>query len=72
MTARMAAKYTTTMHVLGERMGDRSRGASALEYVGMILIAALIVGAVWTAVKDQAIGEKVSSAISKILTGSGK
>jgi len=72
MTARMAAKYTTTMHMLGERMGDRTRGASALEYVGMILIAAFIVAAVWGAMQNAGIEKKVDAAVEKILKVGGE
>lgn len=49
MTARMAAKYQTTKHVMSERLGRGERGADALEYVGMLVVAGLILAALWTA-----------------------
>lgn len=70
MTAMMAAQMTTVMHVMTGRLKEE-RGASALEYVGMILVAALVVGGVWTAVNGNDIPGKVSTAISEILGGGG-
>lgn len=68
MTAMMAAQLTTVMHVMNVRLKEE-RGATALEYVGMILVAALIVGAVFTAIREVELGTKISDAIGKILGG---
>lgn len=66
MTAKLAANFTTALVTLRDR---KETGATALEYVGMILVAALVVGAVWGAIKNQGIDEKVATAVTKILTG---
>jgi Flp pilus assembly pilin Flp len=52
-----------------ERHDDAGQGA--LEYVGALVIAALLVVGVYTAVNGQigTIGSAVTNAISKILTG---
>lgn len=68
MTAMMAAQLTTVMHVMNVRLKEE-RGASALEYVGMILVAALVVGAVFSVVRDAGVKSEITSAINKILGG---
>lgn len=65
----IAARMMTTLNTLRSRQAER--GASALEYVGLVLIAALIVGAVWTAINAAGIDSKISDAVTKILTGGG-
>lgn len=67
MTAKLAAKFTTTMHALEER---REAGATGLEYAGMILVAAIVVGAIFAAVQGVDVQGKVKTAIDKILPGS--
>jgi hypothetical protein len=46
---------------------DKEAGQGALEYVGMILVAALIAGGVWAALKGVDVTGKVSDAVNKIL-----
>ena len=67
MTAKLAAKLTTAT----TRLTDREKGASALEYVGMVVIAALIIGFVYTALTGADIGGKLKSAVDAILSGHG-
>lgn len=70
MTAMMTAQMTTVMHVLTGRLKEE-RGATALEYVGMILVAAIVVGAVFTAINGVDVAGKVSTAVNEILGGGG-
>ncbi len=58
-------KLVATMQALKER---REKGADALEYVGMVLIAAFVVGTLVAAVQAAGLQAKVSEAINKILT----
>lgn len=66
MTAKLAANFTTTLATLRER---NEAGATALEYAGMILVAALVVGAVFTAISGVDVAGKVTAAVAKILPG---
>lgn len=45
------------------------RGASALEYVGLVLIAALILGALWAVFNALGLQTKIQNAVNQILTG---
>ena len=65
MTAKLAARYNTTMHVLKER---REAGATGLEYAGMIAVAALVVALIWTAIQGSGIEGKISEAIDKLFS----
>ncbi len=65
----LAARFQTAKHVVWERLAQRERGASALEYVGMVLVAAVIVGAVYGAVQGDVIKTAVGNAIKTIVTG---
>lgn len=49
------------------QMVRRDRGASALEYVGMVIVAAIVVGAVIAAIKEADLQSKLTDAINKIL-----
>jgi pilus assembly protein Flp/PilA len=53
----------------GRLEGNRDRGATALEYVGMIVVAAIIVVAITGAVKGANIGGTVTSKIAEIFKG---
>ena len=44
MTAKLAAKYTTTIATLRDQ---REAGATGLEYAGMIAVAALVVALIY-------------------------
>ena len=50
-----------------ERTSDKGQGT--IEYVGMILIAALLVVGVLTALKDKDLGGAVSRAVDSVLNG---
>lgn len=47
------------------------KGQGAAEYAGIIVIVAIIVGAVATSVSEVNVGEKVKTALTTILSGSG-
>jgi hypothetical protein len=52
---------------IDEMRERRDRGQGTLEYVGMIAVAALLIGVVVTAFADgSSIGEKVSNAIETV------
>ncbi|MBL8931206.1 MAG: hypothetical protein JNL54_13880 [Kineosporiaceae bacterium] len=67
MSHKLAARFVTTMHLLRDR---REAGAAGLEYAGMVIVAALIVVAVYGAIDGADIAGKVSDAVNKILNGS--
>lgn len=67
MTNKIAAKFTVAHHALNQRMSDQERGASALEYVGMIVVAALLVVAIVTGIDTDAVKESVGEQVDKIL-----
>lgn len=62
-----AARMMVTLHVLKARYADRERGASALEYVGMVILAALLVVAVITAINPANIKGTVTEKVNEIL-----
>ena len=57
---------TDVMTTLAAR---RERGADALEYVGMVVLAALIVGAIVGVVNQDTIGNAMEQAVTQILGG---
>ena len=57
---------TDVMTALAAR---RERGADALEYVGMVVLAALIVGAIVGVVNQETIGKAMEDAVTKIVGG---
>lgn len=57
---------TDVMTALAAR---RERGADALEYVGMVVLAALIVGAIVGVVNQDTIGNAMKQAVTQILGG---
>jgi hypothetical protein len=67
----MTRMYVATkIRLLNAVEGRKDEGQGALEYVGLILIAAFIVLAVWAAVKDAEIATKISGKVKEI-TGIG-
>lgn len=70
MQSFIAAHFIATMHVLKTRQSER--GASALEYVGMVILAGLIVAAVIGAVNPANIGTTVKTTVDGILSGGAK
>lgn len=67
MTHKAAAKFFVAQHVLAQRVADRERGASAMEYVGMLIVAAIIVGAIISVIKPDTIKTAVQDAVDTIL-----
>ena len=67
MTHKAAAKFTVAHQALAQRLSERERGASALEYVGMIVVAALLVVAIWGAMDAADVGGAVEEQVDKIL-----
>ncbi len=65
----VAARVMATLHVLKTRQAER--GASALEYVGMVILAGLIVAAVIGAVNPGNIKTTVTTTVNDILSGKG-
>lgn len=65
MTIKLA-NFATTARAA---MADKERGATALEYVGMLVVAAIVVGAVFLAIRNANVGGAVSDAVSTILGG---
>lgn len=64
MSHKLAARYTATVAQLQNR---REAGQGTLEYIGMIIVAALIVVAVITAVGDGAtFGQRFSTAVNSV------
>ena len=49
--------------------GRRDAGQGALEYTGMILVAALVAAGVWAALEGVDVTGKVKQAVSDILNG---
>jgi Flp pilus assembly pilin Flp len=66
MTHQLAANFTTAVAKLRQR-GEA--GATALEYAGMILVAALVVSAIFAAISGVNVGSKVKTAVEQILPG---
>ncbi|WEV77347.1 hypothetical protein O9K63_12195 [Janibacter cremeus] len=67
MTYKAAAKFTVAKHTLTQRLAEQERGASALEYVGMLIVAAIIVGAVITVIDGADVQGAVTEAVNEIL-----
>ena len=65
MTAKLAAKYTTSIATLRDQ---REAGATGLEYAGMIAVAALVVALVWSAINGADVTGKISTAISDLFS----
>lgn len=69
MTAKLAANVTTALATLRDR---KEAGATGLEYAGMIMVAAMIVGIVYSAVQEGDVKGSVSKEITELFNGSGK
>lgn len=68
MTNKLAARYTVALSTLFDRLEDDERGASAMEYVGMLLVGGVVVAAIAAAVNTGSVGPKVSEAVQKIFS----
>ena len=69
MTAKLAANVTTALAAMRDR---KEAGATGLEYAGMIMVAAMIVGIVYSAVQEGDVKGSVSKEITELFNGSGK
>lgn len=72
MTLKLIALQTRVVKFVERRSAVHDdRGQGALEYVGALVIAALIIVAVYAGVKGQvgAIGTAISTAVRQFLTG---
>ena len=68
MTAKLAANFTTALVALRDR---KEAGATGLEYAGMIMVAAMVVGIVYTAVKNGDVAGSIATEIGELFSGSG-
>ncbi len=68
MTAKLAANFTTALATLRDR---KEAGATGLEYAGMIMVAAMVVGIVYTAVKNVNVAGSTATEIGELFSGSG-
>ncbi|MFT3875685.1 MAG: hypothetical protein QM708_04590 [Propioniciclava sp.] len=63
-----AVKAEIALNELQAKLAERrERGADILEYVGMVLLAAVIIGGVFGIAGDLDLAEKFSTAANKIL-----
>ncbi|GAA4352767.1 hypothetical protein [Angustibacter luteus] len=63
-------KALVAMQVRAQKaLESRESGQGTLEYVGMIVAVAVIVGAVVLALNNQKLGDKVTTAFSKAFPG---
>ena len=69
MTAKLAANVTTALAAMRDR---KEAGATGLEYAGMIMVAAMVVGIVYTAVQEGGVGDSIATEISELFSGGGK
>ncbi|MGL4743970.1 MAG: hypothetical protein ACRCXL_06215 [Dermatophilaceae bacterium] len=68
MTHAVAARYTTLVATLQDR---REAGQNALEYLGMALVAGVIVAAIAGVLKGTAITKYMDNAWEDIIKGDG-
>lgn len=68
MTAKLAANFTTALVALRDR---KEAGATGLEYAGMIMVAAMVVGLVYQAVQGFGVGGKITEELGQLFDGSG-
>ena len=68
MTAKLAANVTTALAAMRDR---KEAGATGLEYAGMIMVAAMVVGIVYTAVKNGDVAGSIATEIGELFSGSG-
>ena len=75
MTEKFVALQVRAEKAVEQRLMDRrakgDAGQGTLEYIGAILIAAVIVGLVYAAVSQYQVGDKVKSAIDKVFSSAG-
>lgn len=56
------------VNAIKEHYADRDRGANLIEYAGLIVLAAFIIGLIFAAVKAVHLNTKLSTAVSKIFS----
>lgn len=54
----------------GRHRDPAERGATGLEYVGLVLLAAIVLGFLWSVLGASDLPGKVAGAVTRILTGS--
>lgn len=73
MTTKLAARYTTAISTMEDRLNDRREaGATGLEYAGMIAVAALVVYLVYTAIDAGGVGDSIKTAITDLFKADSK
>lgn len=68
----MLSLYMVQLTVTGKLRSRRESGQGALEYVGMIAVAALIIALVVAAVSGPTLGDWISGVITKITQSTNK
>lgn len=69
MTHKAAAKFIVAKDTFTRRLGEAERGGPGMEYVGMIVVAALLVGIIYGAIEGGDIGGQIGTLISEIFSG---
>ena len=64
MTHSLAARYTTAVESLKDR---REAGQNSLEYLGMALVAGIVIAAIVGVVNSGAVGGKIQEAWNNII-----
>ena len=69
--------YTTNFiadrtEAIKEHYKNQDRGASLVEYAGLIVLAAIILGLLYAAVNASGLQGKITTAINNLLTGQGQ
>lgn len=59
------------VEAIKERYQDKDRGASLVEYAGLIVLAVIILGAIYYAFNASKFGSTLKTAIGNILNGHG-
>ena len=72
MTHKAAAKFTVAQHAFTQRLRDGERGGPGMEYVGMIVVAAMLVGIIYTAIKGAGIEGSLKGVVTQIFGGGGE
>lgn len=60
------------VEAIKNRYEDRDRGANLVEYAGLIVLAAIILGLLYAAVQASGLQSKITGALNNIFTGKGQ
>ena len=63
MTSKIAARYSTELAALRDR---REAGQNSLEYLGMALVAGVVIAAIYGVITGSGVGEKIQAAWDNI------